>query len=38
MEKRVVVVYKGGYVEKDLLSKLKIFCFDLEIWGCLKYE
>ena len=38
MEKRTVVAYKGGHVEKDLLNKLNIPCLDLETWGCPKYE
>ena len=37
-EKRTVVAYKGGHVEKDLLNKLNIPCLDLETWGCPKYE
>ena len=37
-EKRTVVAYKGGHVEKDLLNKLNIPCLDLETWGCAKYE
>ena len=37
-EKRTVVAYKGGHVEKDLLNKLNITCLDLETWGCPKYE
>ena len=31
-EKRTVVAYKGGHVEKDLLNKLNIPCLDLETW------
>ena len=37
-EKRTVVAYKGGHLEKALLSKLNIPCLDLETWGCPKYE
>ena len=37
-EKRTVVAYKGGHVEKDLLNKLNISCLDLESWGCPKFE
>ena len=37
-EKRTVVAYKGGHVEKDLLNKLNVPCLDLETWGCPKYE
>ena len=33
-EKRTVVAYKGGHVEKDL----NIPFLDLETWGCPKYE
>ena len=31
-----IVVYKGGYIEKDLLNKLKIPCVDLKEFGCPK--
>ena len=33
-EKRTVVAYKGGHVEKDLLMKLNIPCLNLETLQC----
>ena len=36
--KRTVVGYKGGDVEKDLLTKLNIPCLNLETLGCPKYD
>jgi len=35
---RTVVGYKGGHVEKDLLTKLNIPRLDLETLGCPKYD
>ena len=35
---RTAVGYKGGHVEKDLLMKLNIPCFNLETLGCPKYD
>ena len=35
---RTVVGYKGGHVEKDLLTKLKIPCLNLKTLGCPKFD
>ena len=35
---RTVVAYKKGHIEKDLLNKLNIPCFDFETLGCPKYD
>ena len=37
-DERTVVEYKGGHVEKDLLTKLNIPCLNLETLGCPKYD
>ena len=33
-----LVAYKGGHVEKDLLTKLKIPHVDLEFYGCTQIQ
>ena len=37
-DKKTVVGYKGGHVEKDLLQKLNIPSLNLETLGCPKYD
>ena len=33
---RDLVIYKGGHVESDLLKRLQIPCFNIEVVGCPK--
>ena len=35
---RTVVGYRGGHVERDLLTKLKIPCLNLKTLGCPKFD
>ena len=35
---RLYVAYKGGTIEKELLTKMKIPCLNLELFGCPKFD
>ena len=35
---RDLVIYKGGHVESDLLKRLQIPCFNIEVVSCPKYD
>ena len=38
IEGRFYVAYKGGTIGKDLLTKMKIPCLNLEMFGCPKFD